>query len=122
MEESIEERIEFYFRIYERIYQRISRSNLENAKDVALKVFEEVAKDLRAEQFNRSRAKGGKAGEKPATEKQREALQKFGVKKVPENLSMREASKALNILINLSKEKDRTAIEKAVEELNQNWV
>jgi hypothetical protein len=82
-----DERIEFYCQLYEKVYKKVLERNSGDVLAVVLKVFEEVARDLRGGQVDRSRVRGGKAeGEKPATEKQREALHKFGVKKVPEDL------------------------------------
>jgi len=47
MEAKIEEKIELYCRIYEQIYQGVSKSNLENAGEIALKIFDEVTRDLK---------------------------------------------------------------------------
>lgn|GEM_PF-3098068 len=81
-----------------------------------MKIFEEVVKDLRR---SGQRKKGNK--EALATVKQRGALLRFRVKKVPENLKMEEASKTLDELISLSKKSDRASINKVVEELNKSW-
>ena len=112
---NVEDEIEGYCQIFEKIRERLSRAGIDVGDEVALRIFEEVVKDLRGSK----RKKGGK--EALATEKQREALLKFGVKKVPENLKMEEASKILNGLINLSKKSDRASVNKAVEELNMRW-
>ena len=129
MEGKIEERIEGYCQTFEQIYKRVSKTNPENAREIAMKIFEEIAKDLRSEQINQSRNSGNNVKQNnnnnnmsPATYKQREAMHKFGVKKIPENLSMKEASEILNRLIGLSKENDRTAIGRTVEELNRKWL
>jgi len=125
MEEKIEERIELYCHIYERVYQRLSSLNIGDIKEVALNIFEQVVREPKDETSAQKSGKDNKIGEgkeKLATERQREALHKFGVKKVPENLSMREASKILNRLISLSKENDRASIDKAIDELNRDWV
>ena len=127
MEKKFEERIEFYCQIFEQTHNRVSRTYPENAREIALKIFEEIAKDLRSEQIAESRKMENKAEQKKegndslATKRQREASHKFGVKKVPENLTMEEASKILNRLINLSKYNDRTAIDRVVEEQNRDW-
>jgi hypothetical protein len=117
VEKELEARIGLYCQIYEEIHKKISELNFENAGEIASKIFEEVAKDLRKQSFQPKEKKV-----QPATEKQREALHKFGVKKIPQNLSMQEASKILNRLISLSKENNSTAIDRAVEELNNSWV
>jgi hypothetical protein len=117
MEKELEARVGLYCQVYGEIHRKISELNLENTAEIAEKIFEEVAKDLRKQSFQPKERKG-----QPATEKQKEALHKFGVKKIPENLSMREASKVLNRLISLSKESDRTTLDRAVEELNRDWV
>jgi hypothetical protein len=127
MEQETKERIENYCQMFEEIHKKVSRMNPEDAKEVALKILEEIAKDLRSEQINRSRGMANKAGEEKGskenlvTQKQREALHRFGIKNVPGNLSMREASSILNRLISLSRTNDRTSIDKAVEELNRDW-
>jgi hypothetical protein len=93
------ERIEFYCQIYERVYRKVLKRNSGDVLAVVLKVFEEVARDLRGEQINRSRAGGEKTERgKPATERQRKALHKFDVKNIPEDLTKREASRILNEL------------------------
>ena len=126
MEEKIEEKIELYCKIYEELHERVSESNLENAGEIALRMFEEIAKDLRSEQIARWRSEGkisgdARSNEELATQRQREALERFGIKKIPENLSIREASAILNKLNNLSREQDREAIDRVIEELNRDW-
>jgi len=122
---SLEERIERFCRIYKQVYQRISKLNLENADEVALRIFMELSKELREEPLakRRSREKqiSERSDEKLATKKQREAIHKFGVQKIPKDLSKKEASEILNKLIGLSKENDGDAISRLVQELNQRW-
>ncbi|MDI6799050.1 MAG: hypothetical protein QMD12_03620, partial [Candidatus Aenigmarchaeota archaeon] len=93
-----------------------------HAVEIALGIFGEIAKDLRTEQIAQLRIKQ-KAAEPEglATERQREALHKFGVKRIPENLSKEEASEALDLLIGFSKEGDNESISRIVEELNRRW-
>lgn len=128
MEEKVEGRIEGYCQIYEQVYKRVSKTNPENAREIALKILEEVSKDFRSEQINQSRDKGNtvdsdkRNNDFPATNKQREALHKFGVKRIPESLPMKEASEVLNKLISFSRENDRPAIGKAIGELNRVWM
>jgi len=59
----MEEEIELYCRIYEKIRERLSKENPQEALNVALKIFEEVARDLRAkgmERGKKAKASGGK--------------------------------------------------------------
>jgi len=121
----LEEKIELYCRIYEQVYQRISNLNLENADEVSLRIFMELSKNLReeptAKRGSRERQISERSDEKLATKKQREAIHKFGVQKIPKDLSKKEASEILNELIGYSKENDREAIASFVQELNQRW-
>ena len=55
---------------------------------------------------------------KELSQKQRQALHKFGIQNVPEELTSKEASEVLDMLISLSKERNSEAINKMVEELN----
>jgi hypothetical protein len=112
--EKVDEEIERYCQIFEKVRDRLSKASGDFGDEVALKIFEEVVKDVR-----RGQRKGGKDAR--ATEKQREALQRFGVKRVPDSLTVQEASKILNGLISLSKKSDRASLEKTVEELNKSW-
>ena len=116
---NLEARIGLYCQIYEEVHKRVSGLNFENAGEIAGKIFEQIAKDLRRQKFQPKER--NKQNQRLATEKQKEALHKFGVKKIPENLSMREASKVLNRLISLSKENDRASLDRAVGELNKDW-
>lgn len=111
----LDERIEFYCQLYEKVYKKVLERNSGDVLAVVLKVFEEVAKDLRTSKVSK------RVGEKTASEKQRKALHKFGVKKIPESLSMKDASEILNRLIVLSKASDKASLEKEVEELNKKW-
>jgi len=56
-----------------------------------------------------------------ATKKQREALHKFGIKEIPENLTKQEALEILDRLVGFSKDGDSESIAKFVEELNAKW-
>lgn len=86
----------------------------------ALWIFDEFVRDIR-KRFIERKAEGKTNEEKLATKKQREALHKFGVKKIPENLSKREASEILDRLIGFSKESNSSSITQTVEELDQRW-
>jgi hypothetical protein len=79
---------------------------------------------LRTEQIAqwRVKAKSERAEiEELATTKQREALHKFGVKHIPENLSKEKASEALDLLITFSKAGDSVSIARIIKELNRRW-
>jgi signal recognition particle GTPase len=96
----------------------------EGARDVALKIVEEIAKDLRSERTSQPKTKvETKEDEaiKLATRKQREALHKFGIKDVPENLSKKEASVILDKLVGFSKDGNSESTAKFVEELDAKW-
>jgi hypothetical protein len=126
MEIKIDERIGLYCEIFHELYDRISKLIPEHAVEIALGIFEEIAKDLRTEQIAQWRIKR-KSDENAesdvrATAKQREALHKFGVKHIPEDLSKEEASEALDLLIGFSKEGDSESISRIVEELNRRWM
>lgn len=114
MEKEIEEKIELYSKIYEEIWKRIS--NIENAKELSLKILEEIAKDLRSERIDKK--KGSNKENNQATKKQRGALKRFGLKNIPENFSKKEASDILNRLIGLSKD-EKASLSRAIEELNK---
>jgi len=123
--EKVEERIERFCRIYEQIYQRVSKLNPENSGEVALRIFVEVSKNLEREtevkQRSRERQTPNRNDKKLATRKQREAIHKFGVSRIPEDLSKEDASRILNKLIGYSKANDREAVGRFVEELNRGW-
>jgi len=113
----MEDWLEVYCQIYEDIYKRVSKLNPEKATETALGIFREIIRDLAREETKVEQ----KENQSLATKRQREALHKFGVKRIPENLSLNEASEILDRLISLSKANDRENIGKVVEELNQSW-
>jgi hypothetical protein len=124
MEAKAEEKIEFYCGLFTRLYQTVSSMNSEHAVEISLAIFQEIAKDLRTEQIAQSRTKRRPEfaeSEELATAKQREALHKFGVKQIPEDLSKEEASEALDLLISFSKAGDSESIARIVKELNRRW-
>jgi hypothetical protein len=126
MEIKIDERIGLYYEIFHELYDRISKLIPEHAVEIALGIFEEIAKDLRSEQIAQWKIKRksdeSAESEELATPKQREAIHKFGIKKIPEDLSKEEASEILDKLISFSKERDSASIEQTVDELNQKWI
>jgi len=127
MEQKIEEKIDLYCGIYQSAYEKAAKVNPDNARHMASEIFEQVARDLRSELISQLRKEeNGRNGENergnnndsPATKKQRQALHKFGIEKVPEDLSKERASEVLDMLISLSKERNSEAIGKIVDELN----
>jgi len=125
MEAKAEEKIEFYCGLFNRLQEMVSSLNSEHAVEISLAIFQEIAKDLRTEQITQWRIKRksdeSAESEELATPKQREALHKFGVKQIPEDLSKEEASEALELLIGFSKAGDSESIARIVEELNRRW-
>ncbi|MEM2292796.1 MAG: hypothetical protein ABIM42_07535 [candidate division WOR-3 bacterium] len=129
MEKEIEDRVGFYCEIFKAAYERILKVYPEGVRDVALKILEEIARDLRdgvirAENKVEEKPKAEERSadnEHLATKNQRKALHKFGVKMVLENLSFREASEVLDRLIGFSREGESESIAKLVEELNRRW-
>ena len=124
MEAKADEKIEFYCGLFNRLHEMVSNLNSEHAVEISLAIFQEIAKDLRAEQIAQWRIKRKSEfaeGEELATTKQREALHKFGVKQIPEDLSKGEASEALDLLIGFSKSGDKESVARIVEELNRRW-
>ena len=116
--EEIEDTIDFYYGLFRKIYEKVSDVFCD-ASNVALEIFKEVVRDLRE---NQSLGKAVENAEEDlATKRQREAIHKFGVKHIPEDLSKEEASEILEKLITFSKENDSTAIAETVDELNQKW-
>jgi hypothetical protein len=125
VEKKIEEKVRVYCSLYNRLYETISKVNPEHAVEISTVIFQGIAKDLRSEQIAELRIRGisreNTEGGNLATTKQREALHKFGIKEIPENLSKREASEILDRLVGFSKEGDSESIAKFVEELNAKW-
>jgi formylmethanofuran dehydrogenase subunit B len=126
MEERIVERIDLFCEIYQKAYEKASKVNPDNARHMASEVFVQVARDLRSELIsqlkreengNNQNSNNGNNG-RPATQKQRQALHKFGIQNIPDELTKKEASEILDMLISLSKERNSDAINKMVEELN----
>lgn len=113
----MEDWVEVYCQIYEDIYKRVSKLNPEKATETALEIFREIIRDLAREEAKVEK----KESENLATKKQREALHKFGIKTIPESLSLKDASEILDKLIGFSRENNREAITRQVEEFNQRW-
>ncbi len=57
----------------------------------------------------------------PATINQKHALHKFGIKRIPEYLGIKEAGEILNILVCRSREGDHEVIADLVEQFNKEW-
>ncbi len=143
MEKKIEERIDLYCEIYEKAFEKASKANPENARYIANEILEQVARDLRSELIselqrgNNGYAENkpkpdeaekkdkdgikdqpGKLNANPPTEKQIQALHKFGIKTISKNLGKKEAAEILNSLISFSREGNKEAVNQMVEELN----
>ncbi len=140
MEKKIEDRIELYSEIYLKAFEKALKVNSNNARYIASEIFKEVARDLRSELISKLQRENGKiTGTKtedteeiqpiypkeentePATEKQRYALHKFGLKNMPEYLTKKAASEILGILVHHSKEGDTEAIVSIVGKFNNEW-
>ena len=95
---------------------------------MASEVFVQVARDLRSELIsqlkreeygnNQNNNNGNGNNGRPATQKQLQAFHKFGIENIPDELTKKEASEILHMLISLSKARNSEAINKMVEELN----
>jgi 5-methylthioribose kinase len=117
-----EDKVNFYCELFRAVYERVSKVCPEGVREVALKIIEEIAKDIRSEQARQSRVEESSVtSDELATKKQREALHRFGIKDIPENLSKQEASEILDRLVGFSKDGDSESIAKFVEELNAKW-
>jgi 5-methylthioribose kinase len=117
-----EDKVNFYCELFKAVYERVSKVCPEGAREVALKIIEEIAKDVRSEQARQSKVEESSVtSDELATKKQREALHKFGIKEIPEDLSKKEASEILDRLVGFSKGGDSESIAKFVEELNAKW-
>jgi hypothetical protein len=117
-----ENKVNFYCELFKAVYERVSKVCPEGAREVALKIIEEIAKDTRSEQARQTKVEESSVtSDELVTKKQREALHRFGIKDIPENLSKREASEILDRLVGFSKDGDSQSIAKFVEELNAKW-
>ncbi len=148
MEKKIEDRIELYSEIYLKAFEKALKVNSNNARYIASEIFKEIARDLRSELISKLQRENGKGAEikrediaetrekgkingnggnpkeentEPATEKQRHALHKFGLKNMPEYLTKKAASEILGILVHHSKEGDAEAIVSIVGKFNKEW-
>jgi hypothetical protein len=116
------EKVDFYCELFRAVYERVSKVYPEGAREVALKIMEEIAKDIRSEQACQSKVKESSVtSDELATKKQREALHKFGIEEIPENLTKQEALEILDRLVGFSKDGDSESIAKFVEGLNAKW-
>ncbi len=142
--EKIQLKITLYAEIYTKCYALALTINQPNARWVANEMFRETAKDMRSELISRlhnglqdecmeireDKTNGStladamgpkKENAKPATDKQRQALHKFGLERIPEYLGIKEAGEILNILVCHSREGDHEAIADLVEKFNKEW-
>ena len=144
MEQRIKDKIRLYGEIYIECLALSIKANPNNSRYMANEMFREVAKDMRSELISRLQnglqnecmeAKEDKTNgstladamepkegnAKSATDKQKQALHKFGLENIPENLGIKEAGEILNILIGHSKEGDHESIASLVEKFNKEW-
>jgi len=127
MDEEVEERIDSYLEIYEKILNKVSERWPEDGLGIATEVFKEISKDLRSKKIAELRKKEYQMNKADvlenalATKKQREALYKFGVKNIPDDLSLEEASEILEELIDLSRYGNKEILKQQVEALNKRW-
>lgn len=143
MEQRIKDKIRLYGEIYIECLALSIKANPNNSRYMANEMFREVAKDMRSELISRLQhglqnqcleIKEDKANPstlvddmepkeeiKPATDKQRHALHKFGIERIPENLGIKEAGEILNILVCHSREGDHEAIADLVGKFNKEW-
>ncbi len=142
--DKLKDKIELYAEIYTKCYALALTINQPNARWVANEMFRETAKDMRSELISRLRnglqeedkeVKDDKAvatpladtvepkkeNGKPATDKQKHALHKFGLENIPESLGIKEAGEILSILVSHSKQGDHEAIADLVEKFNKEW-
>ncbi len=144
MEQRIKDKIRLYGEIYIECLAISIKANPNNSRYMANEMFREVAKDMRSELISRLQnglqnegmeakedkvigtsladAMEPKEEAKPATDKQRQALHKFGIERIPENLGLKEAGEILNILVLHSKEGDHEAIADLVGKFNKEWI
>ena len=114
MNENVKERIDSYEKMYKNIWDKVSEKWSEYQLEISDRIFQEVAKDLRSEMISQLRKeenttkresktefKENESGESLATAKQKQTLHKFGIEKIPKDLSKDEASDILEELIDL---------------------
>lgn len=131
----VEERIDFYHNLYGKIQKKVSDTWSKNSIDITGQIFQEISKDVRSEMISQMRRKEREINERRnhsnqneetennlATKKQRQTIHKFGVKKIPENLSKEEASELLEEMIDLSRYGNKETLKDKVENLNQTWI
>jgi 5'-deoxynucleotidase YfbR-like HD superfamily hydrolase len=142
--DKLKAKIELYAEIYTKCYALDLIINQPNARWVANEMFRETAKDMRSELISRlhnglqdkymeviddktigtplaDAMEPKKENVKPATDKQKYTLHKFGIERIPENLGIKEAGEILNILISHSKEGEHEAIANLIEKFNKEW-
>ncbi len=141
MEQRIKDKIRLYGEIYIECLAISIKANPNNSRYMANEMFREVAKDMRSELISRlqnglqnecletreDKVNGSTLADamdykeenaNPATENQRYALHKFGIKNVPESLTKKEACEIINNLVCFSREGNREAVNEIVERLN----
>jgi hypothetical protein len=128
MNENTNERIDSYVEMYKNIWNKVSTGWSDYELEVSDRIFQEISKDLRSEMISQLRKRENKtefreneSDETLATKKQRQTLHKFGIEKIPKNLSKDEASDILEELIDLSRHGNNQLLKEKAEELNEKW-
>ncbi len=142
--EKLQAKIKLYAEIYTKCYALALTINQPNARWVANEMFRETAKDMRSELISRlhnglqdeymeaiddktigtplaDAMEPKKENGKTATDKQKCALHKFGIERIPETLGIKEAGEILEILVCHSREGDHEAIASLVGKFNKKW-
>ena len=132
MKEDVKERIDSYVKMYKDIWDNVSMGWSNYELEVSDRIFQEISKDLRSEMIsqlrnctkreNKNEIRDNESDESLATVKQRQALHKFGIEKIPKDLSKDEASEILEELIDLSRHGNKQLLNEKVEELNEKWL
>lgn len=130
----VEERIDTYVEMYKNIWDKVSTGWSDYELEVSDRIFQEISKDLRSEMISQLRKEGNNVKREKktesrenesdgslATKKQRQTLHKFGIEKIPEDLTKDKASDALEELIDLSRHGNNHLLNEKVEDLNKKW-
>lgn len=136
MKDDVKERIDSYVEMYKDIWDKTSKSWPDNQLEVSDRIFQEISKDLRSEMIFYLRTEANKSKQlnktgypeneveetSLATKKQKQTLHKFGIEKIPTDLSKEEASEILEELIDLSRHGNKDILKEQIETLNEKWI
>lgn len=134
MNENVKERIDSYVEMYKNIWDKVSTGWSDYELEVSDRIFQEISKDLRSEMIsqlrkgennakrvNKEEFRENESDESLATVKQKQTLHKFGIEKIPKDLSKDEASDILEEFIDLSRHGNNHLLKEKTEELNEKW-